>query len=445
MNARLETVRRHVSLSAWAAAAAMMVFAGSGCDGVFPPPGNDNTAGNDNTGDGKYGNSTDPTNRSAKYITSSACRECHEDISEKQLIHGHAHKLTRVQGEPPVFPEEATRAGVPNPPEGFEWADIAYVIGGYIRKGRFIDNDGFILTDGVNGVNTQWNLSFPANGTEPGFAGYEPDRETPKPYDFSCFQCHTTGAQPQNEDFPEFQENRPGFAGTWEEAGVQCEACHGPGGNHFTTVDGQVQVDTTGIFVSSAAERCGQCHTRGDDPNVIMAAGGYIQHHEQWPELLASGGHAGFDCITCHNPHVSANYDRQNAIINECTACHADQNLALHQGKTYVRGDYVETLSCVSCHMTFATKSAAAASAEVVGPDARMGDTKSHIFRISASPQGYTSFFTDDLSQVRKDSAGRAAVTVDFVCLRCHNGIGNAFELSITSASAIAAGMHEAR
>jgi hypothetical protein len=265
---------------------------------------------------------------------------------------------------------------------------------------------------------------------------YDPSAEAPKPYDFSCFQCHTTGPQPKDEDFPEFQENRPGFIGTWEEAGVQCEACHGPGSNHIP------RPSARDIFVDLNASACGQCHTRGPDPNIIVASGGYINHHEQWPELLASGAHASFRCVNCHEPHRSTNYDRPNAIRTECTGCHVTQSMAIHEGKIFVRDDYTEALSCVSCHMPYVTKSATSAGADVVGSSGRMGDTKTHIFRISTQADDYTKLFTEDGKAVARDSQGQAAVTVDFVCLRCHNGIGSAFELTVESAASIANDMH---
>jgi len=407
---------------------------GVSCVPVAPPP-------DDGGGDGApptYNNTDDPTNKSATYIGADACRACHSNINEMHSIHGHGHKLTAVQGEPPEFPEEGVRAGVPDPPEGFTWADIAYVIGGYTRKARFIDNEGYILTTGVDEVDTQWNLSFPPNGTVPSFAAYEPQATTRKPYDYSCFVCHTTGAKPQDEDFPEFQDNRPGIVGTWEEPGVQCEACHGPGSHHIPNPEAR------DIFVDVKASACGTCHTRGSDPNIIESAGGYIKHHEQWPELLASGGHADFDCTTCHNPHRSANYDLANAIRNQCTDCHEGYNLALHEGKTYVRGDYQEVVSCVSCHMTYATKSAASASADVVGTAGRMGDTKTHIFRINPEATSFSQMFTQDGAAVAKDETGQAGVSLDFACLRCHNGIGNAESFtSTTILSDVATGMHE--
>lgn len=420
---------------------ALMILAASASSTCVPvtSPGD-----GDGEDEPRYGNSSDPTNKSAAYVGAEVCRTCHPGIADEHSIHGHAHKLTRIQGGPPEFPEGGTRAGVPNPPEGFDWSDISYVIGGYTRKARFIDTDGFILTTGVNGVATQWNLFFPANGTTTGFVAYDSGAEAPKPYDFSCFQCHTTGSEPLDEDFPEFQENRPGFLGTWEEAGVQCEACHGPGSNHFSTLGSDVRIDTSAIFVNVAANQCGKCHTRGGDPNIIIASGGYINHHEQWPELRASGGHAGFDCVTCHASHASVNYDRDNAIHTECRECHPDQTMAIHEGLTFVRGDYMEPLSCESCHMPFATRSAASAGEEIVGTVGKMGDTRTHIFRIDTAATDSSSMFTSDGTAVVKDAAGRAAASLDFVCFRCHNDVGNAAAFSSPQFAAdVASGMHQ--
>jgi hypothetical protein len=397
-------------------------------------------------GAGGFSNSTDKTNANARYVGSNACRQCHSQIGEWQGTHGHAFELSAVGGGAPEFPAQGTRAGVPNPPEGLDWTEISYVIGGYTKKARFIDQNGFILTTGDLGIATQWNLSFPPNGTTPGFVDDQDDRAAPQPYDFSCFQCHTTGAQPQDQDDPQFQENRAGFAGTWAEPGVQCEACHGPGSRHFGTVGSEVVINTQRIFVDpDGSDSCRQCHNRpfGDQSGTILAGGGFIMHYEQWPELQASGGHAAFACTVCHDPHRSVIYDRANAIRNECTVCHADATMAGHEGKVYTRGDYSETLSCASCHMPYATRNATNASASVVGDSGRMGDTRTHIVRIDARNVDHNTFFNDDGTAVRLDENGQAAVTVDFVCLRCHNDIGSAFELSVERASDIAGNVHE--
>jgi len=408
---------------------AVAVFAGCG-PGQLPPDGSSGSSG--------YNNLSDPTNRGAAYIGAGACGSCHPDIQNDHLIHGHANILTPIEGSAPEFPAVADRAGVPAAPGDMDFGSISYVIGGYTHAANYLDLDGFLLVDGVEGVETQWNLSFPVNGTMPDFAPYEPQRTTPKPYDDSCFQCHTTGAMPQDAASPTFQENRPGIVGTWMEAGVQCEACHGPGSNHAPNPAAR------DLFVDSSAAACGSCHTGDSDPDTILAADGFIHGYEQWSELRASGGHADFSCTVCHDPHRSTNYDRDRAIRNDCTVCHVDMDMALHEGTAFVRGNYGEFLDCESCHMPFATRFATSAGPDVVGERGHIGDTRTHIFRIDVTSADHTTMFSQDGSRVIQDSQGRAAVTLDFICLRCHNGLGNAAEITSEEIlSSVADGMHQ--
>ncbi len=431
----------------------------AGCPGLPPVDDNmnanlndnNNANVNDNIGDNNNDNSdadgsntTDKTNAEARYIGANACRNCHTDIAAWHSLHGHAHKITAVDGIAPQFPA-GTSVGVPNPPDGVAWTDVSWMIGGYTKKARFVDQDGYILTTGSTGKKVQWNLAFGPNGTLASFGNYEADRPERKPFDYSCFVCHTTGPAPLDEDFPEFQDNRPGMRGTFQEAGIQCEACHGPGSNHFTTIDGQVVVQTNRIFRDPEGDdTCRACHNRPFDDLTgnIVASGGYIQHHEQWPELRASGGHASLLCIDCHDPHRSVYFDRANAFRKTCTDCHADATMAGHEGKVYSRSDgYSEALTCESCHMSYTVKSATNVSAALVGSVARIGDVRSHIIRISTQPVDYKSFFAADGKSVQRDAEGNAAVTVDFACIRCHNGNG-LFELSVTRAAEIAQNVH---
>jgi hypothetical protein len=392
-----------------------------------------------------YDNITDPTNGGASLVGATSCRECHSDVAALHAVHGHSFALNRVLGQPPEYPDAAARAGVPDPPDGFDWSDVAYVIDGYAKAAWFVDLDGYVLTTGLSGVATQWNLSFPPNGTPAGFVEFMPDASGPTPFPFADFQRYTTGPQPQDSERPRFQDNRGGLAGTWSETGVQCEACHGPGSNHFGTAAGEVDIEREFIFVdSSGAATCANCHSTpfADSTSTIDAADGFIVAFEQWAELQASGGHGDFSCTTCHDPHRSIETDRSDAIRNECTACHADMTMAGHGGEVFTRGDYSEPLSCESCHMPYASRAASAATAEVVGPDGRMGDTRTHIFRINVEPVGASQFFNENGTSVRLDAEGRAAVTVDFACLRCHNGIA-VFELTLARAAEIAGRIHE--
>lgn len=355
-------------------------------------------------------------------------------------LHGHAYALNPALGSAPTYPSEITGAGVPDPPPGFDWSQIAYVLGGFTKGAYFINLDGFLMTTGGTGAPTRWNLSNAANGTVPGFTPYEPGLPN-QPLPYEAFRRFTTGAMPQDPAMPLSQDNRPGIMGTWAEAGVQCESCHGPGSNHVP------RPSARDLFVdASGAQTCRTCHSGppGFEEGAIPASGGFIASRSEWVELKASGGHATFACTFCHDPHRSTTSDRPNAIRNECRACHTTENMALHEGKVFTHpSGYTEVLSCESCHMPFAGRVASAATADMVGPVGRMGDSRTHIFRITTEPIDYTGFFTPDGSQVVRDAEGRAAVTADFVCIRCHNDVALPnLSFSVDRASEIAIGVH---
>lgn len=385
-----------------------------------------------------YFNQTDKTNGGASFIASAACSACHSNIAAFQANHPHAHALKRAAGAAPAYPSNASPDGVPNPPVGLDWTDVAYVIGGFSKGALFVDQTGFLVTNASSGTDVQWNQSLAPSDVMAGFAPFAPGGGEPLPLAFERFRKLTVGARQRDADNPLSQDGRAGIEGTWHETGVQCEACHGPGSNHAPNPRRrQMFVDPTG------SKSCNECHAAQFDPTAktIAARDGFILPLQQATELAASGGHASFRCTYCHDPHVAISEDRTRAIRNTCTACHTDANMALHRGRVFRRGDYEEPLTCESCHMPFATRAYSMADAAVVGDAARMGDTRTHIFRIRKGMEDFTSFFNATGDAVVLDNQNRAAVTVDFVCLRCHNGNG-AFPLSVQSAGDIAPHIH---
>jgi hypothetical protein len=312
------------------------------------------------------------------YEGSEFCQECHEVQYSEWKVSGHPYKLMKS--------EEARNRPIPLP-LGFSWDDISYVIGGYKWKSRYIDNDGWIITttfdeDGeeVLGANQYNNLVGYWSDYHPGEV---------KPYD--CGTCHTTNwvANENPEDLSGNQDGMAGMWGTFDEGGVQCEQCHGNG----MTME-----------VDDSAEFCGSCHFRSYPPggeNQIPASGGFIRHHEQYNEHLA-GPHAEMDCVTCHNPHKRGEF----SIVTECSVCHSDIEESFVQTSMFDYG-----VECKDCHMPFATKSAQPTGAHA-------GDLQTHIFYIDTDPNG--DMFTDDGGLVDLDSSGKAKVTMDFACQRCH-------------------------
>jgi hypothetical protein len=299
------------------------------------------------------------------------CKLCHEDNYNEWSVSGHPYKLMTA--------EDARNRPIPLP-EKVDWDEITYVIGGYKWKSRYIDNEGYIYTPS-SGNNHYNNLTGEWSDYHAG--------EVNKPYD--CGRCHTTAwiadedADTDN-DLSDNQDGLPGMHGVFYAGGIQCEQCHGPGFDSMT--------------IDRSAEACGECHIRGD-ANTIPASGGFIRHHEQYNEFLA-GPHSFFDCVTCHDPHKKSEF----SIVRECSQCHG--SLAADYAKTPMADYGVE---CEDCHMPYASK-----SAQALGP--HQGDLQTHIFYIDTDPDA--NMFTEDGLFVKLDDRGKAKVTMDFACKRCH-------------------------
>lgn len=306
------------------------------------------------------------------YLGSETCSSCHLSQYNEFRVSGHPYKLTKAA--------EAQTRPIPLP-EGFRWSDISYVIGGYKWKSRYMDLDGYIITELKDGTPGQNQYNYMTGE----WVNYHPG-EVDKPYD--CGRCHTTGFSPDGN-----QDDLPGIEGTWAFEGIQCEECHGPSAGGSPGSDDHGYIDT-----SSAA--CGNCHIRGA-ADTIPASSGFIRHHEQYNELLASP-HAGFDCVTCHDPHKKSEF----SITRTCADCHS-----------YIAEGYAGStmdqwgVTCADCHMSYAVKSATA-----LGPF--KGDVRTHLFSINTDRDG--EMFTEDGKFVLLDFDGQAATTLDYACQSCH-------------------------
>jgi hypothetical protein len=136
-------------------------------------------------------------------------------------------------------------------------------------------------------------------------------------------------------------------------------------------------------------------------------------------------------------------YDRSSAIINECQACHPDQNMALHEGKVFMRGDYTEPLTCTSCHMPYAVQTSSSIDLQSTnGSIAHLGDTRSHIFRLDPSVNGQDKMFTAGGTQIAVNAQGQASISTCYVCQRCHTGLGNAFAFPPGQGCAFGSAIH---
>lgn len=359
-----------------------------GCQGSTGPAGPVGPAGPAGPA-GLPGPQGEPATASQTYVGAEVCGDCHDNEFAKFTLSGHANALFRIADEqPPVFPYDAETGGIAEPPPGYTWADIGYVIGGFSRMARFTDTDGFILTGDTEAA-TQLNYANRRLDTDVEWVGYHAGEEN---IPFDCGQCHTTGYQTQGH-----QDGMSGIEGSWAFAGVQCEVCHGPGSRHATDPMGVQMV------VERSSQLCGDCHAV-DNPAHIDAEDGFERHQLQFEDLYNSK-HFALDCIACHDPHASAAYADEDVnptagIQQVCESCH-------WQGEIQ-KNDRHGTVDCVDCHMPPMAKVA------VGNLELFTADMRSHQFSINPNPEAPQ--FTEDGSRVMP------YITLAYACQQCHNG-----------------------
>lgn len=328
-----------------------------------------------------------------EYVGSSTCGGCHKEIYDIFNKSGHSWKLNPVvDGETPEYPFTE----ITDPPEGYTWDDISYIIGGYNWKARFIDKEGYIITDspdksGDTEYLAQYNLANPVIGNEPGWVTYHAGEE--KPYD--CGECHTTGYNPSGN-----QDDLPGLIGTWAEAGINCEECHGPGSLHMKNPQ-NIQ-----MTINRDSESCGECHTR-DTVEEINTSGGFIRHHEQYEELFQSK-HVIIDCVTCHDPHTGVVQLRRSDLATTRTQC---ENCHFKEARFQDSQIHPNSAQCIDCHMPRIVKSA------VGNPEMFTGDIRTHLMAIDPF----------QIEQFSEDGDLIASqISLNFACRQCHIENGSA-------------------
>ncbi len=326
---------------------------------------------------------------SAEFVGSETCMGCHTDIGEVFSKSGHASALSEIiDGQVPEFPF----SNLADPPQGYTWNDVTYVLGGYNWQAIFINNEGYIITDepGKSGNSeylNQFNLANEDLDRSDGFVSFHAGEVDLKN---DCVKCHTTGYNPNGS-----QENLPGTVGVWKEDGVRCERCHGPGSLHIKNPQGVL------LRIDRASEACGECH-KSDDSNQLYAKNGFINHQQQYAEL-AKSKHLVLECSNCHNPHsgvVQLEQAEMPASKLVCSSCHYKEannhKVAMHQN-----------FACTQCHMPPMVINAWGDQAKFTA------DMPSHLFGINPY---LTSQFSED------GTTSQSQISIDYACKHCHGG-----------------------
>lgn len=347
------------------------------------------------------------------YAGSNACKTCHSAKHSDWLTSGHPYKIQKLEnGQAPVYPllsshkvvgpdvDYILKPGVPQPPKGYTWDQVGWVVGGFHSNARFLDKEGYRIIGDSAQYNLISNKWVAYEGTTPGKASYS----------YSCYKCHTTGASPvKNAEFQAY----PGIEGSWVEQGIGCEGCHGPAKAHTTNI--------TIKPTKNGYESCNNCHARDRGESFAWnervewraqtvggISTGFIRHREQG-DMMGASKHAavGFTCATCHEPHKSVYYE--NGGLKSTVSCES-----CHQNKE-IPGHGLAQAQCVDCHMPFAAKN---------------GDVKTFI--VSEQSAHFWNIITDPVTMfgnldtisgfkfIKKDGSGMSGLTLDYTCVQCH-------------------------
>lgn len=198
-----------------------------------------------------------------EFVGSRECSGCHSDLARTHQESPHALALISSRDDDFFVAdfdagEEVRTMTFPDDDKArpFEQDDVAFALG----SGRYVQRYLYEISRNEYAVlPAEWNTL--AEAWQP----YGPVENWPDDpaYNFaeSCMGCHTTGIN--------FRR------GQWEDNGVQCEACHGPGSVHVDEAedagrspsDRELRRIREAIVLSPDAQICGQCHTQGTEPD----------------------------------------------------------------------------------------------------------------------------------------------------------------------------------
>jgi len=370
-----------------------------------------------------------PTQAEPGYVGSAACAECHareaaafegshhdlamEAASPDTLLGDFAYARAAAASTSPRFLREGNRFRVEA--RGADGAsvtrEVAWAFGVEPLQQLLLPAPGGRLqafgwawdARSAEAGGQRWFALFPeaAPGDPLHWTGYE------QTANHQCIECHTTNYRKA------YDRERDAYASEWSEAGVGCEACHGPASAHVVRArEGRAKDGDSGLVADLAgagswrfaegaaiarralpgppsraeADLCARCHARrerfadGDrpdrplldahrpallEPHLYHADGQPRDEVYVWGSFLQSRmAAAGVTCSDCHEPHSLQTRAEGNAL---CSSCHSAAVYDTPEHHRHAPGS--EAALCASCHMP---------TQVFMGVDAR----REHAFRV---------------------------------------------------------------
>ena len=334
---------------------------------------------------------------SGEYAGSISCRECHQRFYDLWSASRHGLAMqpytTEFAGTQLTSQQQEITIGkytyradinrglvIEKGPEGVKEYGIEHVLGGKnvyyfltpLDKGRL---QTLPVAYDVN--KKEW-LDTAASGVRhiPGRQPEQPFNWKDWPYTFNtaCYSCHvsqlSTNYNPEEDTYHT----------VWEEPGINCETCHGPGSEHNRvareTPKGQPLTDMKIISskTMTTEERndlCSSCHAKAiplalqyqpkerffdhfdlvllENPDYYPDGRDLGENYTYTSWLMSPCAQSGkLDCMHCHTSSGRYRFKKEN-FNDACMPCHADKvNHPTEHTRHPVEGSADR---CISCHM----------------------------------------------------------------------------------------------
>lgn len=277
------------------------------------------------------------------YVGSTRCRACHQNQYEGWEGNLHRKMLQDAKGDPGAMIADFAKEGNPfEVVKDFTREDIMYTIGSQWKQ-RYVvkKGDDFLIlpAEWIRQTNS-WKPYHPEDWNKP-----------ERHYEDLCIACHTTGYREE-------------LGAKINEAGVGCEACHGPGSEHASQPKKENIINPKRLTYKQQIETCGQCHVRGvevkgkredalgyipggeftkymdpleptekelaKEKPAFFPDGASKKHHQQYNDYVQSKHYQAevASCSYCHSSHAAVGPEGEmpltKPIDNLCEDCHKE-------------------------------------------------------------------------------------------------------------------------
>lgn len=334
------------------------------------------------------------------YVGIETCASCHADIKHTFQHTGMGMSFDEATMEKAFFDWDGSEV-IEDPHSGLSYQPYFRDSVLMVREFRIENGDtihkriqkiDYIIGSGQHTNSHIWNVNgflyqapftyYTQEGRSDLPPGYEDGNNSrfSRKIGLECMSCHN--AMPTN--FEMGSENRFNIV----PLGIDCERCHGPGELHVAEKMAGIIVDTSKgpdysivnpkrLSADLQMELCQRCHLQG---NAVLAEGKsffdfkpgmrlsdvmdvYLPRYDNSEQSFIMASHAdrlklsdcyilgegSFNCISCHNPHVSIRETNTLQFNTSCNKCHGGEDQTFCTEDVTIRQQNDD--NCVQCHM----------------------------------------------------------------------------------------------